>query len=53
MTNLLVLIPIALGLGILALAAFLWAYRGGQFDDLEGDGLRVLSEDEPSLPKQP
>lgn len=33
MSGLLYLIPIALFLGLVGLAAFLWAVRSGQFDD--------------------
>ena len=40
------LVPVALGLGAVGLAAFMWALRTGQFDDLEGAGWRAL-EDEP------
>jgi cbb3-type cytochrome oxidase maturation protein len=40
------LIPAALLLAGLGLAAFLWALRSGQFDDLEGAAYRAL-EDEP------
>ena len=47
MNNLLFLSPIARSLGGLGLAAFLWAYRSGQFDDLDGDALRILNDDEP------
>ena len=36
MTGLLFLIPAALFLGGLGLAAFLWALRSGQFEDLDG-----------------
>ena len=36
MNILIYLIPIALFLGLLGLAAFLWALRDGQFDDLDG-----------------
>ena len=46
MTALAWLIPAALFLGGLGLAAFLWALRSGQFDDLEGAAYRAL-EDEP------
>ncbi len=46
MTGLAVLIPIALGLGLAGLAAFFWAMRSGQFDDLEGASLRMLIDDE-------
>lgn len=40
------LIPIALGLGIAGLAAFLWALRSGQFDDLDGAAQRILFDDD-------
>jgi cbb3-type cytochrome oxidase maturation protein len=46
MTALAWLIPAALVLAGLGLAAFLWALRSGQFDDLEGAAYRAL-EDEP------
>jgi cbb3-type cytochrome oxidase maturation protein len=41
------LIPAALILGGLGLAAFLWALRSGQFDDLEGAAWRALEDDDP------
>ncbi len=44
MTGLLVLIPIALGLGALGLAAFLWSLRSGQYDDLDGAAHRILDD---------
>lgn len=49
-----VLIPIALLLGLLGLAAFFWAARTGQFEDLDGAALRILIEDEdqPEGPKK-
>lgn len=40
------LIPAALLLGLLGLAAFLWALRSGQFDDLEGAAYRALEDDD-------
>ena len=40
------LLPVALGLGLLGLAAFFWALRNGQFDDPDGDAARILIEDE-------
>jgi cbb3-type cytochrome oxidase maturation protein len=46
MNGLLVLIPVALFLGLLGLAAFLWALKSGQFDDLEGAAARILEDDE-------
>ncbi len=47
MTSLTWLIPAALVLGGLGLAAFLWALNSGQFEDLEGAGYRALEDDEP------
>lgn len=46
MTGLTLLIPLALGLGLCALAAFFWALRSGQFDDMDGAALRILIEEE-------
>ena len=46
MTILLLLIPAALAIGGLGLAAFFWALRNGQFDDPEGNASRILIEDE-------
>ena len=50
MTNLLVLIPAALFLGLLGLAAYLWALKSGQFEDLEGAAARILLDDEEDNP---
>jgi cbb3-type cytochrome oxidase maturation protein len=46
MTILLLLIPAALAIGGLGLAAFFWALRNGQFDDPEGNAARILIEDD-------
>jgi cbb3-type cytochrome oxidase maturation protein len=46
MTVLIYLIPIALFLGLLGLAAFLWSLKSGQYDDLEGAAHRVLFDDD-------
>ena len=40
------LIPISLVLLAGIVAAFLWAVNSGQFDDLEGEGMRILMEPE-------
>ena len=40
------LLPIALGLGLIGLFAFLWALKSGQYNDVEGAALRVLSDDD-------
>ncbi len=50
MTSLLVLMPVALGLGLLGLFAFLWSLRAGQYDDLEGAAVRVLEDDDEPPP---
>ncbi len=42
MTTLVYLIPVALFLGALGLAGFLWALRSGQYDDLDGAAERIL-----------
>jgi cbb3-type cytochrome oxidase maturation protein len=39
------LIPIALGIGVTALAAFMWSFKNGQYDDLEGAAERILHEE--------
>ena len=46
MSGLLYLIPAALLLGLLGLAAFLLALRSGQFDNLDGAAERILYDDE-------
>ena len=46
MTGLVLLIPIALGLGLAGLAAFFWAMKSGQFEDMEGAALRILIDEE-------
>jgi cbb3-type cytochrome oxidase maturation protein len=46
MTALAWLVPAALFLGGLGLAAFLWALRSGQFEDLEGAAWRALHDDD-------
>jgi len=46
MTVLIYLIPIAIGLGLLGLAAFLWSLKTGQYDDLEGAAHRILFDDD-------
>lgn len=45
MTALAWLVPVALSLGGLGLAGFLWSLRSGQFDDLQGAGWRALDDE--------
>ena len=42
MTDFFYLIPIALVLGAMGLAAFMWTLKSGQYDDLEGAAERIL-----------
>ncbi len=48
MDALIFLIPVALGLGLLGLAAFLWSMKSGQYEDLDGAAWRaIMDDDEP------
>ena len=53
MTILLVLIPLGIVLLLVAVVAFVWAVRSGQFEDLEGEGERILFDDEPLAGPRP
>lgn len=46
MTGLTILIPIAIVTGLAGLAAFLWALRDGQYEDLDGAAIRILIDDD-------
>ena len=46
MSVLLYLIPIALLLGLIGLAAFIWSLKSGQYDDLDGAARRILIDDD-------
>ena len=51
MSSVFVLIPLALGLLVVALGAFAWAVRSAQFDDLDSPAMRILfEEDERATP---
>jgi cbb3-type cytochrome oxidase maturation protein len=52
MDALIFLIPLALFLGLLGLAGFLWAMRSGQYEDLDGAAARILFDD-PVQRKEP
>jgi cbb3-type cytochrome oxidase maturation protein len=48
------LVPIALGLGLVGLIAFLWALNNGQYEDLDGAAERILfDEDDVPLNQKP
>ncbi len=46
MNGLLILVPIALFLGGLGLAAFIWSLKSGQYEDLEGAAERILFDED-------
>jgi cbb3-type cytochrome oxidase maturation protein len=50
MSILYLLVPVAIGIVLLALAGFAWATRQGQFDDLETPALRAIKDDSPKAP---
>lgn len=53
MEILFVLIPLGIVLLAVAVWAFVWAVRTGQFEDLEGPAWRViLDEDDPRIPRE-
>jgi len=52
MNALLFLIPLALLLGLGGLAAFLWALKSGQFDDMDGAAHRILFDDDDDQPTE-
>ncbi len=52
MNILYLLIPLALVVMGIAVWAFVWAVKSGQFDDLEGPAHRILmDDDDPRIPR--
>ena len=47
MEVLVILVPLAIVLGAIGLAGFLWSLRSGQYDDLDGAAWRAIADDEP------
>jgi cbb3-type cytochrome oxidase maturation protein len=48
------LVPMALALGLLGLAGFLWSLNSGQYDDLDGAAWRaILDEDQETVTSDP
>ncbi len=46
------LIPGMILLGLVAVIVLFWAARSGQFDDLEGDGQRILMDEDAVDPRR-
>ncbi len=47
MEVLVILVPLALLLGTVGLAGFLWSLKSGQYDDLDGAAWRAIADDDP------
>lgn len=46
------LIPLAVIIMIIAVVAFMWAVKSGQYEDLEGPAHRILmDDDDPRIPR--
>ncbi len=50
MNILMLLAPISVALGLLALAAFWWTLRHDQYEDPAGDAARILLDDDDRPP---
>lgn len=46
MNIILLLAPFSVLLGLLAVGAFVWTLRAGQYDDIEGSAARILIDDD-------
>ena len=49
MESLYILIPLSAGLVLFIIAIFGWALNRGQFDDLDAEGERILTDDPPAV----
>lgn len=48
------LIPLGVVVVVVAVAAFAWSVKSGQFEDLEGPAHRILmDDDDPMIPRRP
>jgi cbb3-type cytochrome oxidase maturation protein len=48
-----IVLPLAILVGAAGLAAFIWAVKTGQFDDLDTPAVRVLFDDEDGAERKP
>jgi len=53
MSMIYIVFPLALAIVIVAIIAFIWATRSGQFDDLDTPAMRVLHDQETPPTPQP
>lgn len=47
------LVPVSVLLGLAVLGVFAWALQGGQFEDVEAEGERILVDEAPQNPGEP
>lgn len=52
MTIIYLLIPLGIVVLVLAVGAFFWAVRSGQFDDMETPAWRILLDDDSAPPEE-
>jgi len=52
MSVLFVVIPLALVVALVAVGAFVWVVRSGQFDDLDSPPVRMLFDDDEPAPAE-
>ena len=46
------LIPLAVVIMVIAVVAFVWTVKSGQYDDMEGPAYRILmDDDDPLIPR--
>jgi cbb3-type cytochrome oxidase maturation protein len=50
MDILFLLVPMSVVLALLVIGVFAWALNGGQFDDIEREGLRILLDADQAAP---
>ena len=50
MNIVLMLAPASIGLGLMALGAFWWSLKNGQYEDPAGDAARILVDDPEDRP---
>ena len=48
--GLVVLIPIAIAMGLVAFLLFLWSVRNGQYEDMDGAAHRILDPTDKPIP---
>ena len=46
MNVLVYLVPVALLLGLTGLVCFMWTLKSGQYEDLDGAAMRILTDDD-------